>query len=343
MLRFTKEQQAFILNSRRNWDAQHRRMAQMNGFDLSEVAGAVMAGNALAGNASTLPKDVWGEWDRDAILVQKDVLAVFSDLAATNSRPMNLGKLIHYFQTVSDSGDVNISLDGRGKAKTDAPVIDYHGTPLPIIDSEFSFGWRQMLAAQSEGYSLDSAARYNHMRKVAEKLEDIALNGDANINIGGATLTGLRNAPNRATATHGVDLNGADGAAWTDAIKKTIAALHAKNFYSPVTIYLNYSDWFYASSTEYVATYPKKILAALMEIPGIAAIIPASKVPANEILGVCKRPDVVQVLNGMPMTVRPKVRQNPEDDYVFTVIAAAAVELKFDATGQAGYVQTTKS
>jgi hypothetical protein len=30
---------------------------------------------------------------------------------------MALGKIVHYFMTLSDSGDVNISLDGRGKAK----------------------------------------------------------------------------------------------------------------------------------------------------------------------------------------------------------------------------------
>jgi hypothetical protein len=56
--------------------------------------------------------------------------------------------------------------------------MDYEGTPLPIIDSELSFGWRQMLAAQTEGYSLDSDAISNHQRKVAEKLEDMVLNGD---------------------------------------------------------------------------------------------------------------------------------------------------------------------
>jgi hypothetical protein len=43
-----------------------------------------------------------------------------------------------------------------------------------------------------------------------------------------------------------------------------------------------------------------------MEIPGVAALVPASKVPQNELLGVVKRPDVVQILNGMPMTMRPK-------------------------------------
>ncbi|EHK8991086.1 encapsulin [Escherichia coli] len=343
MLKFTKEQADFVLNSRRNWEQQQRRLAETHGFQINELNGAIMAGNALSGGASTLPKDVWGEWDREAVQIQRDILSVFNDLAATNSRPMNIGKLVHHFQTVSDSGEVNISLDGRGKGKTDQPVIEYHGTPLPIIDSEFSFGWRQVLAAQTEGYQLDSAARYNHTRKVAEKLEDLAINGDQTINVGGATIYGLRTAPHRATTTHGVDLNGADGAAWVDAVKKTVSALHAKHFYTPVTLYVNWNDWFYASSTEYVATYPKKILAAIMEIPGIASIVPASRVPANEILGVCKRPDVVSVLNGMPIVTRPKNRLNPEDDYVFTVIAAASLEWRYDAEEQAGYVQATKA
>lgn len=329
MLKFTKEQSALVMNMRRAYDQSHERMA-------ANHSGFIM------GNASTLPKDVWGEWDREAIEVQRDVLAVFNDLSSL-SRSMPLGKLVHHFQTVSDSGDVNISLDGRGKGKTDRPVIDYHGTPLPIIDSPFSFGWREVLAAQTEGYSLDGAARNNHMRKVAEKMEDMVINGDASIDVAGAKIYGLRNAPNRNTDTHGLDLNGATGAQWLEAMRGLIAGLHAANFYSPVTVYLNYSDWFYASVTDFVATYPKTILDRLMEIPGLAAIVPASRVPVNEMLGVCKRSDVVQILNGMPMTVRPKTRQNPEDDYTFIVMAAVAPEFKFDAEGQAGYIQVTKA
>lgn len=342
MMRYSAEQAAFVMNSRRAWENQQRAIAANHGLEIVENAnGAMLAGNAMTGNASTLPKDVWGEWDREAVQIQRDVLAVFSDLSSL-ARPMNLGKLIHYFQTVSDSGDVNISLDGRGKAKTDQPVIEYFGTPLPIIDSEFSFGWRQMLAAQTEGYALDTAARFNATRKVAEKLEDIALNGDTSINVAGATLYGLRTAPNRITGNHAQDLATATGSQWVDTIKAIVNALHQKNFYTPVTLYMNYSDWFYATSTEYVATYPKKIMAAIMEIPGIAAIVPASRVAKNEILGVCKRPDVLSVLNGMPVTTRPKNRLNPEDDYVFSVIAAAAIEFKHDAEGQAGYLAFNK-
>lgn len=343
MLKFSKDQAQFVLNSRRNWEAQQRRMADAHGFTINQVDNAIMAGNALDGSASTLPHEVWQEWDRDAVQIQRDVLAVFSDLAATNSRPMNIGKLVHYFQTVSDSGDVpNISLDGRSKGKTDQPTVAYHGTPLPIIDMNFSFGWRQMLAAQTEGYSLDTASRANTTRKVAEKLEDLALNGDTSVEVGTAKLYGLRTAPNRITATHGLTIRGADGKAIVDAFRAMIEAFHAKNQFTPITFYMNYSDWFYLTSQEYVATYPKKIMAVVMELAGIAKIVPCSRVPANEILAVCKRPDVINVLNGMPLVTRPKARLNPEDDYVFTVLVSAALEFKFDDAGQSGYAQFTK-
>lgn len=112
-----------MINERINYDKKH----------------ALMAANSagLLGNAMTLPKDVWAEWDRDAVQIQREELVVFNDLAGI-SKSMPIGKLIHHFQTVSDSGSVNISLDGRSSAKTDNVVLNYHGTPLPIIDSTFS-------------------------------------------------------------------------------------------------------------------------------------------------------------------------------------------------------------
>jgi uncharacterized linocin/CFP29 family protein len=327
MLKFSKQQEALILNERRAYDQAHKELA---------------AKGVFLGNASTVPKDVWGEWDREGIEIQRDVLAVFNDLSSL-SRSLPIGKQVHYYQTISDSSEVNISMDGRGKAKTDQPLVNYVGTPIPIIDSSFSFGWRQMAAMQSEGQSLDPAARNNAMRKVAEKMEDLVLNGDAKIDVGGAKVYGLRTIPTRNTGTTALDLNGATGAQWVEVIKDVIEKLHADNYYTPVTIYLNYADWFYASSTDYVINYPKTILARLLEIEGVAAIIPASKVPVNEVLGICKRSDVVQILTEMPMTVRPIMRLRPEDDYAFNVMAAVAPEFKADYNGQSGIVQLTKA
>ena len=89
MLRFTSEQQAFVLANRREFNARQRAMGESHG--------------AMLGNAHPLPRDVWGEWDREGIEIQREVLSVFNDLAASVPMPMPIGKLVHYFQTISDS------------------------------------------------------------------------------------------------------------------------------------------------------------------------------------------------------------------------------------------------
>lgn len=334
MLRFTQAQQQFVLANRRAFNARQAQLAEAHGIGND--------GLAMIGNALPLPRDVWGEWDRDGIEVQRDVLAVFNDLAASVSRPMPIGKLVHHFQTISDSGEVNVSLDGRSKARTDKPVFDYHGTPLPILDSPYGFGWREVAAAQTEGVSLDPAARNNANRKIAEQLETQTLDGDASIVVGGNQLYGLRNHPNRNTRATGVTLNGATGAQWVAEITAVLKLLHNDNYRAEVTLYLNWDDWFYASNTDYSTQYPNKtILQRIMEIAGVGSIVPASKVNADEIIALVKRREVVQVLNGMPMTTRAQFRANPEDDYDFVAMVAASLEIKFDAEGQCGIAHSS--
>lgn len=324
MLKFSHNHQQAIKMARKQHELEHLAMQKQYG-------------GTMIGNASPLPRDVWGEWDRESVQLQRSILAVFGDLAGSVARPMNIGKLVHFFRTTTDSGNINVSLDGRSKAKTDQPLMEYHGTPLPIIDSTFSYGWRQMMAAQSEGESLEDDGRTNAMRRVAEKLEDIALNGDGSIIVSGNELYGLRNHPKRNTRTTGETLNGATGAEWKAEMIATLQLLHGDNIRRPATIYLNWDDWFYAGANDFSTQYPNKtILDRMMEIPGIAEIVPANSVPASEIIAVVKDRELIQVLNGMPMTSRAKFRQNPEDDYNFLVMAAAAVEIKFDAEDNCG-------
>lgn len=340
MLKFTKQQQDFLNANRAAFNNAQVNIAKQFGPD---VANPFAANAALQGNAFPVPKDAWGQWDKDGIEVSRDVLAVFNDLSATLSKPVDLAVLVSHFQTVSDSGDVNISIDGVGKAKGDVPVVDYHGTPLPIIDSEMIIGWRQMLQIQRSGGNFQSAGANNHYRKIAEKLEDIALNGDASIKVGGDQLYGLRTVPQRNTDTHGYDLNGATGAEWLAAVKGGLENQHDANFRTPSTVYLNWGDWFYAQSTDYSTQYPNKSILQRVQEVTMTTFVPASNVPVNELLFVCKRRDVVEVLSGMPMSMRAKMRLNPEDNYVFQFMAAAALQPKYDAEGQCGITQLTKA
>lgn len=336
MLRFSPAQTEALVSNRRAFNACEVALASQYG--LANVASA-----ALIGNASPLPKDVWGDWDKESVALQRNILAVFADLAGSVSQPMAIGKLVQYFRTVSDSGEANISLDGQSEAKTDQPLYAYHGTPLPIIDSTFSFGWRQMAAAQTEGEALDADGRENSVRRVAEKLESIALDGDADIVVTGAPLYGLRNHPKRNTRATGVTLRSATGTEVVGEFTALLKLLHGDNFKNvSATIYVNFDDWFYWSNTDYSTQYPgKSILDRLKEIAGVGSIVAADRINANELIAVVKDRRVVRVLSGMPLSTIALFRQNPMDPYNFKTMAAAALQIKFDAEDNCGIAHSS--
>ena len=335
MLRFTPDQQAAINAARA-------------GFNQTQLALAANSAAAMqmAGNASTVDIDAWRRIDSRSTQIMRDVLAVFNTLARANTTPMGVGDIVNYFPQISDSGTVTVSMDGRNGEIGDQAVVKYVGTPVPVISSAARMGWRQMAVVRKGGVGLDVETIANHQRKVAEKLEDMVLNGDSSIVVGGSALVGLRNHPLRNTGTHGFDLNGAaTGANWLTAFAQIINLCVSDNAFGRVTVFLNYGDWVYASINEFVAGYPKTILQRLREIEQIADIIPCGKVPADNIIGIAglDTGNWGSILSAMPMTTRPKVRQNPEDDYVFDVMAVVAPQFRTDFDGRAPFAHTTAS
>lgn len=310
---------------------------------------AAMVANIIAANARTesarnatvLPKDVWGDWDRESVQIERSILAVFSDLAASVSVPFPVAKSLHYAQLVSDSGSALVSMDGRATAPGDQQTYKYAGTPVPMITSAFQYGWRQMEAARSEGFALDSDGRANATRRVAEQLEAAALDGYSDITVNGQASYGLRTHPKRSTRTTGVALNGATGAQWVAEVVATLKLLHAKNHRAPATLYVNWDDWFYAANTEFTSGYPKTIAQRVLESGGIASVVPSNSVTAGQIIAVVKQTQVVRVLNAMAISTVPKTRIDQFDPYVFMTMAATAVEIKYDDKDQCGVAVST--
>lgn len=329
MLKFTPEQELAVNAARA-------------GFNEAQL---IMAGHPeLVGNAAPIPLDSWRRIDSRGVMIQRDVLTVFNRLSAANQTPVGVADLVNFYPQVSDSGEVVVSLDGRQSGRSDQANVKFVGTPVPVFESAARFGWRQMEMIRRGG-ALDTDTIANHQRKVAEKMEDMALNGLGSIVVGGATIYGLRNFPDRSTNTHGFDLNGATGANWLAAFQKLVNALVGDNAFGRVTVFLNYGDWVYASMNEFAAGYPKTILARMQEIAQIAEIVPASKVPVNDMIGVAglATGDWGSVLQAMPMVTRPKARHNQEDDYVFGVMAMAATQFKADFEGRSQIAHITKA
>lgn len=335
MLRFTPHQELAVNTARHHF----------NITALALAATLPIGDLALVGNASQVPIDAWRRLDGRAAQIQRDVLSVFNRLAQANTTPLSVADLVSYFPQISDSGDVSVSMDGRHTGKADQAVVKYVGTPVPAVTSEARFGWRQMEVIRKGGGMIDTETLANHQRKVAEKAEDLVLNGDTSVVVGGSTIYGLRNHPQRNTNTHGFDLSAATGANWLATFQALINALVGDNAFGRVTVFLNYADWVYASINEFTAGYPKTILQRLREIEQVAEIIPAGRVPADNVLGVAglENGDWGSILSAMPMATVPKARHNAQDDYVFQVLMMAAPQLRTDFDGRAPFAHLTAS
>lgn len=94
-----------------------------------------------------------------------------------------------------------------------------------------------------------------------------------------------------------------------------------------------------------MAGYPKTILQRIKEISQIAEIVPCSKATVNELIGIANvgTGDWGSILSAMPLVTRPKARQNPEDDYVFGVLAMAVPQFKSDFDGRSQIAHITKA
>lgn len=324
-MKFTPEQQALI------WAARNR-------FNISQQALAtrIVANAEMTGNASVIPLDAWRRIDQRAQAIARSRLAVFSRLFAANSTPVSIAELVNYYPIVSDSNEVVVSMDGRVQAKGDQATVRFAGTPVPIMTTSNSFGWRQYAVMTRGGGQIDTASFANGDRKLAEFLENMALNGLSSVNVAGDTIYGLRNFPSRFTGNHTFTLTSATGANWVTAINQGLAGLESRNQFGPVTIFVNQGDYRSAGTRDYSTSYSGTILERVLAIPGVQELVPASSVPANELIFVS---DLASgewgtVLNGMPPTTRPKTRLDPEDDYKFTKIAAQSLQLRADASGQ---------
>jgi hypothetical protein len=332
MLLHTNEQQAAVNQAREI-------------FDNTEEAYGRAGTGLLVGNSAPIGPEAWRRIDQRVTRVQRNVLSVFDRLARANTTPVGVGDIMSYYPKITDSGEAQVSMDGRSNALQDQANVTFVGTPVPVIDSFIRLGWRQgEVLRKQNGMAIDVESMANAGRRVAEKLEDMALNGLPQIVVQGSPIYGLLNFPDRSTDTHGFTLATATGAQWLTAVGKVITQLEADKAYGKVTLFLNWGDWSYATRTDYTANYPKTIIQRIMELGQVAEIIPASNVPANQLVGIANidTGEWGSVLSAMAPTSVVKNRANAQDDYVQGHMAMAATQFRSDASAQSQIAHVTQ-
>ncbi|RYZ05695.1 MAG: hypothetical protein EOO24_12175 [Comamonadaceae bacterium] len=333
MLIFTNQQQRAILSARRVFN---QRMAAMD---------ASLGEDTIEGNAIQIPLDAWRRIDGRVQTLARTRLPIFNRLAQASTKPVDIADLVNYYPQVSDSHDVTITMDGRNDGKADQALVNFVGTPVPLFTNATRFGWRQMAVLRKGGGQIDTASFANAQRKIAETMEGMVLNGLPQANVGGNTIYGLRTLPQRNTFVHGLTLATATGAQWVTMFKALVAAAMGDNQYGQITLFVNQADYTAADLTDYAAGYSGTILQRLKAVNQVKEIVPAASVPANEVLGIVDLDggEWGDILSAMPLTSRPKTRLEPEDDYVFGNIAAAAPQFRSDYAGQSPFIHGTQA
>lgn len=334
MLTFTTNQTAVRNAALAAFDASETRILEANG------------GVLMTGNAAPIGLDAWRRIDQRGTMIQRDVLAVFNRLARGSQTPVDIGDIMSFYPKVSDSGSASVTMDGRANGKADAATVTFAGTPLPITHSEAEFGWRQWQVMTKGGGLQSSDSVANNQRVVAEKLEDMVINGLPSIVVGGSTIYGLKTFPDRNSGTYGAfNLNGGTGANWLAAFTAALSSLIADNAFGQATVFVNYSDWFYAGVTDYASNYTGTIAQRMLAIPGVREVVPCSRLAANDVIAVnnIDSGEWGSILSAMPMTTRPKMRHNPEDDYNFQVMAAVAPQFRSDANARSQVAAFTRT
>lgn len=295
-------------------------------------------------NATTLRKEEWIELDRVILRAARYRLRFWADLSAANSFGgfNGMSKLLLEHETMSDPGEAMVDMDGLTEGRSDQPLFQLQGLPLPITHSDFWFSSRHLAVSRNTGTPLSTTMGEASGRRVAETIEKTSIGNQTGIIYGGnstqvggygrtSQVYGLTNFTARLTKTNAYlpTGNGRSGTGWVpaDTLKDILAALdqlRLNKFYGPFMVYHS-NDWDQYLDNDYILTggnvATQTLRNRLRDIDGItdvrrldflfAATPAASKGPGGENLAatypftmiiVQMTPDVCRAVNGMDIT-----------------------------------------
>lgn len=216
-------------------------------------------------NATSLRKEEWIMLDQTVLKAARLRLRAWADLSAANSFGGfdGMGKMILEHETMSDPGEAVVDMDGLTDARTDSPLFQLEGIPLPITHSDFWFSARRLKVSRNSGTPLDSTMADAAGRRVAETIEKTTIGVDTGVTYGGGSSTptygrtskvwGYTNFTNRLTKTNLTTPTGSNAASTLADVLAMRQQLYANKFYGPFMIYHS-NDWDTYLDNDYILT-----------------------------------------------------------------------------------------
>jgi len=296
---------------------------------------------------SALRKDEWEELDRVVVPAAVAPLRLTNILIARRLvRGIgSLGTLLTQYNRVSEMTSANISLRGHASGEKDLVDYDLKGVPVPIIFKEFEIDQRMLLSSRQMGNGLDTSNGAAAARVVAEKVDDLAINGDSSISLNGNTIYGLVTHPDRNTDT-ATNYGGGDWGT-IDNVTKTvagmIAAAVADGYYGPYAVFVASTQYNQAALVVYSDGSGKTPMERVLAMPQIAAFEMIPQLADGTVILVQLTSDVIEIatVNGYFPIINLEWASGDGMLNMFKAMAAGVPIVKSAYGGKSGVVHAT--
>lgn len=289
-----------------------------------------------------LQKDEWIAYDSAVRNIATIRLNGINDLRSMGLvyNAGDLGSTIAEWDESSDMTDAELNMAGVTTTGKDTVAFDTNGVPIPVIRKDFQVNIRRLLASRRMGASVDVTGAQIATRLVAERSESMLFNG-ASVSIGGYTVYGYTNHPQRNTGTVSDWSAGATtGATIVTEILAMVSANEASRHYGPYNLYVPANFW-PKLREDYSATKgDNTIMDRIMAIDSINNVKVSDQLTANNVVLVQMTSDVVDLAVAQDVT---SVQWDRGDGMQtnFAVMAAWAPRIKQDYGDRLGIAHFT--
>lgn len=259
-------------------------------------------------NAPTsLRKDAWIELDNAVVMSARQRLKLVGDLRASGlvyNLPNGMSKTVLETETMGDIEDAQIGMDPANENKADEVQFDITSLPLPVVHKGFHYTARQLAVHQNTGAPLDTTHAAMAARRVAEKIEQLALGVADTYTYGGGSVYGLINFPGRVTTTISDPAltSGWNGATLISELLGLKELAKGQLHYGPFSLYMGTSWDRYLDDDYSAAKGSNTLRERIQQINAIDDVETLDFLPGYQVVLVQKSPDVIRMVMGSDVT-----------------------------------------
>lgn len=293
------------------------------------------------GNDSVIPWEVWRDIDRAVVETARPELRVIADLQAAGlSRNIDaMSVAVIGYQKRSESAQARVVMDPAVRARRDRGSYGIENTPVPFIESEWSFNLRELNMARRGGVSLDLDQIRYATRVVMETAEDMVLgNVTEAFTFNGYSMPGILNFADANTQV----LSDPTQVGWEpEDLYNEINAMRQKsiddNFPGPWVLYFGY-QWDTYLNRKYASAFQSDPLRMeLLKLDGIQNIRILRRLSGYKVILMQMTESVFRLYNGLPLRA---IQWDSPDGFIVNgkIITSIVPQPRSDAAGQCGIV-----